>query len=292
MTKKNLLILIRIIIAGTFIFSAFSKLISVGVFEITLIDQGLFSNRAVAALFARILIGVEFSIGILFLQPYNIKKIIAPFSVLLLIIFSGQLIYLMVIGDSSNCGCFGNVIKMSPLESLIKNIFLLFLITFVYLKSEVRNQNKSFLIILPIAAISFVFIISPIKSIKNFKFNKYTHFQNVGRVDLSEGDKLLAVFDLECDHCQAAATEIGKLQSQMKNFPQFYVLFFGEGNVSVESFNKITGTNFPYHKISVNEFFDLIGKSPPRIYWLEDGKIKKYWDKDFAEHIKKSFENE
>ncbi len=290
MTKNNFLVLLRIVLAGTFIFSAISKLISIGVFEITLIDQGIMANREAAAYFARFLIGIELSIGLLYLQPFNIKKIITPISFLLLLIFSGQLIYLMIIGDSSNCGCFGNIIKMSPVESLIKNILLIIIVGFVYLKSDVKSQKKSFLLILPIAAISFVFIFSPIKSIKNFKFSKYTHFEYAGRVDLSHGDKLLAVFDLECEHCQAAAIEIGKLKRQMKNFPEFYVLFFGEGNVTVETFDKITKTNFPYHKINVDEFFSLIGKSPPRIYWLEDGRIKEYWDKDFAEHIKKSID--
>ena len=290
MSKKNILIFIRIIVACTFIFSAVSKMISIGVFEITLIDQGIIQNRETAAIFARLLIGLEFSIGFLFLQPCNIKRVIAPFSMLILIIFSGQLIYLMIRGDASNCGCFGELIKMSPIESLIKNVFLFGLIGILYLKSEIRNYNKSFLFILPIAAISFVFLISPLKSIKDFKFSSYTHFQNSGRVDLAEGDKLLAVFDLECDHCQAAAKEIGELQRSKKNFPDFYALFFGEGNVSVDSFNTITNTNFSYHKINADDFFDLIGDSPPRVYWLEDGRVKEYWDKDFVENIKHSFE--
>lgn len=289
MTKENFVVLLRFIIAGTFIFSAISKLISIGVFEITLIDQGIIANREAAAYFARFLIGIELSIGLLFLQPFNIKKIIVPISLLLLLIFSGQLIYLMMKGDSSNCGCFGNVIKMSPIESLLKNILLITVLGFVFFKSEIKSQRKSFLFIIPIAAISFVFILSPVKSIKNFKFSKYTHFENAGRVDLSHGDKLLAVFDLGCEHCQAAATEIGRLQRQMKNFPDFYVLFFGEGDVSVDTFDKITKTNFPYHRINVDEFFSLIGKSPPRIYWLEDGKIKEYWDKNFVQNISNSF---
>ena len=290
MNNKNLLILFRIIIAGTFIFSAISKLMSIGVFEITLIDQGIFTVRENAALFSRILIGIELSIGLLFLQPFNIKKVIAPITILLIIIFSGQLIYLMFKGDASNCGCFGNIIKMSPLESLFKNIILLILTIYVYLKSEKLNQNKSFLFIIPIAVISIVFIISPMRSIKNFEFSKYTHFQNEGRVDLTRGDKLLGVFDLECDHCQEAAKEIGEMQRKVKNFPEFYVLFFGEGNVSVDSFNVITKTKFAYQKITVDEFFNLIGNSPPRIYWLEDGQVKKYWDKDFVGNITHAFE--
>ncbi len=229
MNTKNFLVLLRFVIAGTFIFSAISKLISIGVFEITLIDQGIMADRTAAAYFARFLIGVELSIGILFLQPFNIKKIIIPISFFMLIVFSAQLIYLMIIGDSRNCGCFGNIVKMSPVESLIKNILLIIIVGFVYLKSKVKSQNKSFLFILPIAAISFVFILSPIKSIKNFKFSKYTHFKNAGRVDLSNGDKLLAVFDLECEHCQAAATEMGKLQRADEKISGFLCSIFRRG---------------------------------------------------------------
>ena len=41
--------------------------------------------------------------------------------------------------------------------------------------------------------------------------------------------------------------------------------------------------------IDMNEFLNLIGQSPPRIYWLNDGKVKEIWDKDFQKKILQNF---
>ncbi|MDA7710550.1 hypothetical protein N8873_00635 [Flavobacteriaceae bacterium] len=39
--------------------------------------------------------------------------------------------------------------------------------------------------------------------------------------------------------------------------------------------------HFPYHFIEVEQFFNLIGDSPPRIYKIVDGKVVQFWDTDF-----------
>ena len=122
-----------------------------------------------------------------------------------------------------------------------------------------------------IISIVVVFLVSPIKSVNNFKFAEYTSFEGKGRVDLSEGDKLLAIYNTECDHCQELAKAISSLEKNTNHFPEFYALLFSEGDVSID----------------VQTFFDLIGTSPPRIYWLENGKVKEVWDKEFLEHIKR-----
>ncbi len=39
-------------------------------------------------------------------------------------------------------------------------------------------------------------------------------------------------------------------------------------------------------RISIDDFFELIGNSPPRFYWLENGKVHKFWDDNFIKNIK------
>jgi hypothetical protein len=57
----------------------------------------------------------------------------------------------------------------------------------------------------------------------------------------------------------------------------------------ISIFWEITGATYPYHLISETEFFDLIGDSPPRIYWLNDGEVKARWDDDFTENLRAAF---
>lgn len=288
--KKNLPLILRYVIGLVFIVSAYSKLIAPGIVEIILVDHGIVASRETAALFVRLLVGSEFALGLLFFQPYLLKKFVLPASLLFLFAFSVYLVYTgYILGDNQNCGCFGSMIEMSPLESIIKNIFLITGIFWLY-KLIKEDGNK---IILPliffIMPVALVFIVSPVKSAKDFKFSEYTNFIGKGRVDLSDGKILLAVYNTECEHCQELSKEINTLSKSAKNFPKFYSLFFSEGDISIDSFKAMTGYNFPYQMIDARTFFDLIGTSPPRIYLIESGTVKEIWDADFVERIKKKF---
>lgn len=288
--RFNLADILRIILSVTFLISAYSKIINPGSVEVILIDQGIVSDRITAAYIIRLFIGLEFAIGILFLFPYYLKSITIPLTFILLIFFSGYLGYSgFILGEKENCGCFGEMLKMSPVESILKNILLMILVVILFVKgNDIRKK-----IFLPIAVVPLVFatvfIISPIRDVSEFKFSKFIYFEGAGRVDLTSGEKIVAVFSLDCEHCQQTASEIADLQRNENNLPELYVLFFSEGNVTVDLFNSITHSNFPYHMIDANDFFSLIGNQPPRIYWLRNGKVEKYWDDNVAESLKSTF---
>ncbi len=49
--------------------------------------------------------------------------------------------------------------------------------------------------------------------------------------------------------------------------------FIKKVQLTVSEFETLTQSSFPHDFIDVNQFFDLIGDSPPRIYYLDNGKI-------------------
>jgi hypothetical protein len=287
MTTKNLTLILRLLVSGAFLFSGISKLIAPGFFEITLIDQGIMDERNSAAYLARFIIGLELAIGLMFLQPYYLKKIITPSSIILVLVFTGHLLYLIAIGDTENCGCFGDLIDMSPTESVLKNVGLLGLLILLFFK--LKPYPKRLVVPFSLLALSviFVFLLSPIRKMEDSQFGKFTHFEGKGRTDLSAKDNLMAIFNTDCEHCQEAARELKVLGQEKEGIPELHALFFSEGTVSVDSFNTITGTQFPYQMIEVADFMDYIGNAPPRIYLLQDGRIKKFWDEDFSENLEK-----
>jgi len=288
--SKYSVLIIQIILGGLFILSAYSKIIMPGVVEIILVDHGIFKDRITAGYFVRILIGGELSLGLLLLQKNYLKKVIIPLTILLLAAFTIYLLYTgIILGDKDNCGCFGEMVKMSPIESILKNILMIILSATLFILNK-KEGNKIILpLILLLISFSFVFAFAPVKNVKDFKFSKYTSFEEKGRVDLSSGEKIVAVFNLECDHCQEVSRELSSLIKKNSRIPEVYILFFKEGNTTPLMFQQITGSNFPYHIISVHEFFDLIGSSPPRLYWIKDGAIKKIWDEDFEKNINTTF---
>lgn len=289
MNRIALAWILRITLSFVFMFSAYSKLIAPGLIEIILVDQGFAATREAVAFYIRLLIGLELALGLLLLQPYYLKRIVIPASVLLLVGFNIYLAYTgFVLGEKDNCGCFGEMLKLSPIESIIKNVLLLIPALALFLIVNESKKNIFIPIIITIVSTTAVILISPANTKKDILFAQYTSFEGRGRVDLTSGDKLIAVFNTECDHCQEAAKELFPLRDK-KNFPELFVLFFTEGQVSVDSFKTITASNFSYRKIQANEFFNLIGQAPPRIYWLQNGTVKKKWDKDLVTNIKNTF---
>lgn len=286
---KKRLFFLRIVFGLSFLFSAYTKFIVPGYFEITLMDQGLVNNRLAAAQWAGFFIGMEMALGILFLTPYYTRKL-SLFSFFILVVFTGHLIFLHVKGVTENCGCFGEMISMTPLESIFKNGFLLSIALLLYFYSK---QKGKFYWVLIVSAffIGSMWVFLPIQKPEDLSFQSYTSFENKGRVDLNAGEKVIAVFNLDCEHCQETASKMARLKNSSKDFPQTFVLYYKEGASTVESFEKKTGFSAPYTFIDVNTFFDLIGNSPPRLYYLKNGKTVHVWDDNFVTNIKKQMDS-
>ena len=283
--KKIIYHFLRVILAVVFIFSAISKIIAPGLFEITILNQGIIESRETAAYLGRLLISMELFLGIALFQPYYFKRIVLPLSLLTLIGFTGLLSYSFIIGDTNNCGCFGEIIKMSPLEAILKNIALIFIGVYLFIKSEHKSERIYIPITVLFASLIIIFIFVPIKSYDDLTFSKYTNFEIEGRVDLTDGDKLVAVFFIDCEHCIETANEIVKLEIETSRLQNFYILFSGEETDSVKHFLDKTNIQHPYLKIPIDVFFDLIGNAPPRIYWLQDGEVKEFWDDNFNNNL-------
>ena len=225
------------------------------------------------------------------LLPFYIKQLM-QFTFFLLGGFTLHLIYLWSIGDTDNCGCFGEMISMTPEQSIIKNIIMLAIALAVFKTAETKKIKKIIPVVFSAVTIISMWIILPIPNHNEFPFDSFTHFETRGRVDMSSGEKLVAIFNLDCEHCQETANELGKLKRSVENFPELYVLYFQEGSTSVEDFESITKSSFPYDLIEVNTFFDLIGDSPPRVYNLKDGKVLEIWDTDITRNLINAFDLE
>ena len=281
--------ILRLLFALSFLFSAYTKFVAPGYFEITLMDQGIASSRELAAHLTRFFIGLEFALGVLLFFPYYTKKVVL-FSIGLLGVFSLHLAYLFFLGDNENCGCFGEMISMNPAQSLLKNAILLSVAFWLYFKKEKETQSKPIYLVFAAIIVASMWLFLPLQGKDAQKFNAFTSFVGEGRVDLSKGEVLVAVFNLDCEHCQEAATALGQLIDEQQ-LPPIYVLYFQEGSTSVSEFETITQTNFPHTFIDTDTFFNLIGASPPRVYYLKHGEVQQTWDHDIKEALRRHFSN-
>ena len=284
----NLRITLQIFLAATFLFSAYTKAVAPGFFEVLLEQQGLVPSRLYGAWATRFIIALETWLGLCLLLSFY-ARFILRFSFLLLVAFSVHLGYLIAIGETGNCGCFGEMISMSPLASLGKNIVLLAVNGFL-LRYKFRGNKKPRItwLLLPLLFAAAT-LIWPAQTQPDEVVEKLPTFEAETGIDFANGSYLVAILNLGCEHCQEAAQQIVAWQNNGIDLPQVAALFFAEGDTTVADFNTITGSNFPYQMIDVNTFFDLIGSTPPRIYWIVDGQVKQYWDETLGEDFLTTF---
>lgn len=162
---------IRILVAFLFIISAIAKMypspyFAISTFEVKQLYTLGFSE-SIAPYFSRTLIGIEMALGLLLLQKNYLKNFIIPATILLLAVFVCHLSYVTFLsgGNSGNCGCFGELIPMTPIQAIIKNIVAIGLLGYLFtLLPKIPNGNFWVLTTVLFASILGIFMLAPIQA--------------------------------------------------------------------------------------------------------------------------------
>lgn len=290
MKKKILGSILSILIGLVFIFSAISKIPTLEQFGWTIVDT-TFLNWTLAEWTSRILIGLELWLGILFIGHWSLKKIAIPVSLSLLIIFT---IYLFQVisteGNNGNCGCFGEVIAMTPLQSIYKNIVLIVLIGilyFIYREWKFKFQNL-IIVGLLLASLSLPIAFNPPESIyiydKEPDLNTpiplsllyQSSLNKAPTVELRKGKHILTFLSLTCSYCRKAAKRLRIMKDKHPELP-FYAIINGDSSQIDDFFKDTRMTNIEYTLFNGPEEFSKMnnGFSLPTIKWVEDTTLVK-----------------
>ena len=306
---------LRVLISALFFVSAVAKMYpspEIGLikyFEIKQLVQGLGFNEILAQYFSRSIIAFEFFIAISVLLNNYLKRIIYPISILLLVAFTTHLTYLVFQGNDGNCGCFGELIPMTPLEAIIKNIITILILYFLYQKTP-KNLSSNFrsLIILMLSCLLFMFIYVPLRSNQKVQENTKMSLNQVtsplrsnqkvqentkmslnqvtspyskyiSQTDIDSGEKILCFFAPGCDHCQLAASQIKELQNNIEDFPEVYVVFLEEEPEKIPKFLNKAGADFKYEIMDILNFMEVFGfdYDTPGIVYLNNGNVLEFF---------------
>jgi len=138
----------RVLVSILFLVSAVSKMFPIWMFEKQVVDLGI-CGWCDAPYFSRLLIALEAAIGIAILQRHFLKRFVIPVTAFLLVAFCIHLSIEMVKHGAmnGNCGCFGQLIPMTPLEAVIKNVLTLGLLIYIYrTSSEYEKGHNRFMV--------------------------------------------------------------------------------------------------------------------------------------------------
>ena len=289
---KNITLIARILISALFLLSAVAKLYPTPLYGITkvfeegqLIPMGFSSDFA--PIISRLLIGFEFFIAFAILQSHYIKKLIIPSTILLITIFSIDLSIDVFGGVDENCGCFGQLIPMTPAEALIKNIFTLLILFFIY-KNVTDKEKSNFLLLfngyLIISVLMFALL--PIATNSSSKqvssFSAYVEED----FDINNGKKILCFFDAGCDHCMDAAKSLAEFSSQLQSFADVHIIFSDTEEEKIPEFLKYAGGDFSYQVMQfynpddeINSYLEVLGfeyENPVVIYYNNGNQMRFY----------------
>jgi hypothetical protein len=314
-SKNQILWGIRIIVSALFILSAVAKLYPSPLMGI----QGFESKYlgaigiegGLAKVISRLLIGFEFSLAILILLPYYLNKIVIPTTIGLLGAFSIHLLVQVINGDASNCGCFGDLIPMTPLQALVKNILTIGLLVIpltIFKKTLTDNKNIHPILYTGLTLSLIMFLFLPQGSSVSGKavltgesvYSKYFE-------DINSGNKLLCFFSPTCEHCMDTGKELTEMSNKFPGLmPEIRILFMDEtypangSEKEIGEYFEFIGARYDYKVLETTEMNDIfwLKKDFPGVLYLCNGKERVFFDgtsenefdaKKLIEEIKKEY---
>jgi hypothetical protein len=291
--KKNLPMMIRVLVSALFLLSVFAKLYPTPMYGITkvfeegqLIPMGF--SEGLAPYFSRFIIAVELFIAIAILQRNYLKKLVIPTSIIMLILFSLHLAYSIFLGDSENCGCFGELIPMSPLQALIKNIITLGVLGYLYKNTPEETKNdcsKLSIQFLSILLLMFAFV--PVQTVgKNKRVSGFSEYV-VSDLNMNEGRKILCFFDAGCEHCMDAAKSLNELSDSIAYFPEIHIIFSDSEADRIPDFFDHIGREYSHQVLpfyneddEINSYLEILGYEyeNPAVIYLDNGNQIRFYD--------------
>ncbi len=278
---------ISVVVGVFFIFSAFVKLYPIEILQIAMVETG-FINWFLAPFFARLIISAEMFMGLFLVL--NIKHrfftFLAGFS---LIIFSIYLVLLIVFqGNDINCNCFGLFLIMNPIESIFKNLIILFLLVLLYFYNKsihFKAENKVIILGI-IITICLPFILNPITfkdtnyettSKETYKMDFSIIYENPSlekpKIDLTKGKHLVGFFSSSCTHCIVAGYNLKVLSNEHPNWSLYF--FINGDDSDLKQFHTLTKSELiPHSKLPKKELLILAGNKLPAIFLINNTMVE------------------
>jgi hypothetical protein len=285
--KKNIGVLICILVGSYFIFSGYAKIIDVEILEYTLVNS-FDIGWSLSPWLARLIIGIEFLLGILICFQIWLHRFTLKAMMVLMLAFTIYVAVGILSKKPDSCNCLGELIQLSPAQSLLKNILiivLLVLVYFIYPKEFVNKfHHKYFILTLVVLSMVSPFVFFPIETqASQFKYvdnldqtlqldSLYINKDGlqIPSVDFRKGKHIVAFLSLTCPHCKMAALKLATIHKINPSLPIYFILNGKEKNLP--DFHAFTRSSLvPQSFLRGHNFVILAGVELPAIMFIENG---------------------
>ena len=291
-------------IGSVFIIAAILKLISIDEFEIYIYSFDIFSFLLTTFVSRFIIIG-EFVLDLFLILKIN-YKITWRLAFISLILFTLFLIYVAIFRNDDNCHCFGELVELSPLESIVKNLILIFLLLLSQKpkaksqKPATNSQQPTAKVLVVLLSCSLVvFILTPPDSIYKMIYSTekevstldlYESFDEVVKIDFTEEGvefdtitnfqenetQLIAVVSAGCKYCKLGLKKLSLMQKNEDiSLDDVDVFIWGSPEGIIDFREETMTEDFGYWHIMPNKAIEVTyGRFPVFIMIKEKDIIK------------------
>lgn len=282
---RSMSVVLSILTGLVFIFSAVAKIVSADEFELYIFSQKILGFH-LSTIAARLIIGLEICLGIMMIIGLYFKTVVR-LSLALLAIFSLFLIFKLFTASSENCNCFGTVMSLGPLESLIKNLIMIVLLLLSFRREPSGIlSNRTFRIIAAIVIITvslaLPFVLSPPDIIYNKIYTPVLREYGEEHIQLSdstlvywEGSKVLFFSSPSCYYCRMATKKLSIMAERKGTRDNVLFYFFGDEDYIERFWQESEVEPFPYVILPTAEIITVTDGLFPTLIFVENGRVVK-----------------
>lgn len=274
---------IAVVLSGAvFVVSALLKLHSIASFELYLYGFG-FLSFDLSSLAARLLIAGELVLGAGLAVGFR-PRLLCRIGLGVTLLFSLWLVWLVVAGREDNCHCFGDMLRMNPVQSLVKNGVLAAGFLWGGTGSDARNGARKYPSCMPPVAAALlvvgVFLLAPepaaFRSHRSGSIGEECAAFLAER--LPEGRRLAVFYGTECPYCRMAAAKIAAICRRHRIPPERLHAFFLRSRQRMEEpvsvfFAEAGARPHPWSEVEVLDFIRLTEGKFPLLVFTDNGRV-------------------
>ncbi|GJM27337.1 MAG: hypothetical protein DHS20C16_37520 [Phycisphaerae bacterium] len=288
--------ILELLVGVTFLVAAATKTYDMYGFKVQVRGYGVFpQNPDTELALAWTLTIIEAMFGAALIAGLHIRGMVLAATAALLVGFTALIAYGWAFHGLADCGCFGTTIQMPPGMSIVKNLILLAMTGYAWLKlhnadPETDRKLRSPALAAAGAGLAAVFAVGLLgdqpaeidenrvvvelsaEESKDQPFAEFVFKKDDGsKLDLGAGTYVVAILNADCEHCQASVAPLNEV-ALTPNFPHVVALVYEQNEGDMDKFKAITSPQFETHKIDRDTLFKFVlGPAPPAFYLVVDG---------------------
>ncbi len=283
-------IIVQYLLGVVFITSGVTKLLSFDEFQVFIYSLNII-NLNLSLILTRIIIGIELSIGLLYLFRIY-PKLVSYATLILMFFFTIFAIYLELKSYTDDCHCFGSFIQISNTTTILKNIIIIFFVVYSLIYSTQKKYKQKNLIVICSLILGFGSTI--VVRLPDLMLSKEIHPETyyykpsfdkfIEKNELTDKKLIICFLSSKCKYCKLTAKRISVISEKTNNTDDILYVFWKKDNDTIDFFNETKTRRFNFLTINVIEFLKITNGTMPLTIIYNNRKVENAFRyKDFNE---------